>query len=244
MTSSSAQPIVLNADQEHPGLRVGVVITVLVAFAIAYLIVRAILSGPLFAGRLVSSYSFALSCILALILALAAASAGESIMKRYWTSGRRVVLDDSGVEATLPKGEQVALDWSGRVWAIRWYFSLRGYPRGGRERRLSDKHLCLACQLQQDEARLIVFGYLKEEEAETLLSSGDFHRINPAQYYERNRFRVRWQSTDRPQISVDVLASKEGPFWLAEQRRWAQGVELTAKDFGIFYEAIRERVEE
>jgi hypothetical protein len=243
MTSSDAQSIVLNADQEHPGLRAGVMILMVAVFIIAILSLNALLSGPLFAGRSLSSYSFTLSCLFALIIALAGASAGERIMKRYWTSGRRVVLGNSGLEATLPKGKQATLDWSARVWAIRWYFSLKGYPRGGRERRLTPAHLCLACQLQQDEVRLIVYCYLKEDKAETLLSSGDFHRIYPAAYYEHNRLRIR-QSTDRPQIPIDVLAGKDGPFWLAEQRRWSAGIELTANDFAVFYEVIRERVEE
>lgn len=243
MTSSDARSIVLNADQEHSGLRAGVMIIMAVAFSAAFLMVNAILTSPLFEDQPVSSYSLTLSCVLALFIALGAASAGESIMKRYWTSGRRVVLDDEGLEATLPQGKLASLDWSRRVWAIRWYFAVKGYPRGGRERRLSANRLCLAYQLQQDEARLIVYSYLKESEAEGLLASGDFHRIKPGDHYERNRFRVRWQSTDRPQIPVDVLASKEGPYWLAEQRRWSEGLELTAKDFGAFCEAVRERVE-
>lgn len=244
MTSPSAQPIVLNADQEHSGLQAGVMITILVAFSVAFLSVNAILSGPRFEGQLVSSYSFALSCLLALIIALVVASVGESIMKRYWTSGRRVVLDDDGVKATLAGGKQARLDWSSRVWAIRWYFLLKGYPRGGRERRLTTKHICVACQLQQDDTRLIVYGYLKGNQAEALLAGGDFHQIKPADYYERRGLRIRRQTTDRPQIPTKVLTGKEGPYWLAEQRRWEQGIELTAKDFGVFYEAIRERVEE
>ncbi|UCG23484.1 MAG: hypothetical protein JSW55_15240 [Chloroflexota bacterium] len=243
MTSSDAQSIVLNADQEHSGLRAGVMATVLIAFSLTFLIVNAILSGPLFEGQFVSTYAFAVTCILALLIALAVAGAGESIMKRYWTSGRRVVLNDSSLEATLPKGKHARIDWSARVWAIRWYFSLKGYPRGGRERRLSAKHLCLACQLQQDEVKLIVYGYMKEKEAEALLNGGEFQRISPADYYERRRLPVR-QSTDRPKIPVDVLAGKDGPYWLAEQRRWSEGIELTAKDFAVFYEAVRERVEE
>ena len=244
MTSSDAESIVLNADQEHSGLRAVVMITILVAFSIAFLVVNAILTGPLFEGQLVSSYAFSLSCISALIIALVAASIGESIMKRYWTSGRRIALDDSGLEATLPKGKQAALDWSGRVWAIRWYFSLKGYPRAGRERRLTARHVCLACQLQQDDVRLIVYGYLKGLEAEALLAGGDFHQIKPADFYERRGLRIRRQSADRPKIPAAVLTGKEGPYWLAEQRRWEQGIELTARDFAVFYEAIRERVEE
>lgn len=243
MTSSNARSIVLNADQEHAGLRAGVLLIVIGGFVIGFFVFSAILGGPLFDGSLISSYAIPLSCGLALIAALAAAGAGEALMKRYWPSGRRVAINDEGLQARLPEGKQVMLRWSGHVWAINWYFSLSGYPRGGRERRLTGRHVCLACQLQQDDARVVVYGYLKGAAAEAMLANEDFHQINPADFYEKNRLR-RWrQAAERPQVPTNILTGKEGPYWLAEQRRWSDGIELTGQDFVTFWEAIRERVE-
>ena len=133
MTSSDSSTITLNADQEHAGLRAAVLLIVLGGFVVGFVIVNAILSKG---DGLAASYSFPLSCILALLLALGAAAVAESIMKRTWTSGRRVEIDDHEFRAWLPGGETVSLDWSGLVWAILWTFPLAGYPRGGRERRL------------------------------------------------------------------------------------------------------------
>lgn len=243
MTSPNARSIVLNADQEHAGLRAGVLFIVIGGFVIGFFVVSAILGSPLFDGSLVSAYAIPLSCGLALIAALAAAGAGEALMKRFWPSGRRVAIDDDGLLARLPEGKEVSLNWSSRVWAVKWYFALQGYPRGGRERRLTAQHVCVACQLQQDDARVIVYGYLKGAAAEEMLAGGDFHQINPADFYENNRLR-RWrQAAERPQVPTNVLTGKEGPYWLAEQRRWTDGIELTGQDFVVFWQAIRERVE-
>jgi hypothetical protein len=174
---------------------------------------------------------------------VATAGLAEALMKRYWPSGRRLEIDEHGLRAWLPEGETAALEWSGRVWAIKWTFSLAGYPRGGRERRLTKRHHCLACQLQQDDSRVIVYGYLKGQQAASLLAGGDFHQIKPADYYERGPLRRLRGGTDRPQIPTNVLTGKDGPFWLAEQRRWTRGIELTANDFLAFWRAVEDRIE-
>ena len=244
MTSSNPKSIVLNADQEHAGLRVVVMLIVIASFVIGFFILNSFLSGSLSDDSLVAAYALPLSCVLALLFALAAAGVSEALMKRYWSSGRRVVIDERGLQATLPEGKEANLEWSGRVWAIRWHFSLAGYPRGGRERRLTAKYYCLACQLQQDDVRIIVYGYLKGVEVEPLLAGGDFHKLEPAEYYEGGTFRRLRGATDRPKLPTKVLTGKDGPYWLAEQRRWTNGIELTAGDFAMFYEAIQERVEE
>jgi hypothetical protein len=241
MTSLSSSTITLNADQEHAGLRAVVLLIVILGFIVGFLILDAILSSG---DGLVASYSFPLSCSLALIFALGAAALGETVMKRTWPSGRRIEINDRGLRAWLPGGETASLKWSGRVWAINWTFSLAGYPRGGRERRLTAKHHCLACQLQQDNTRVIVFGYLKGNEAETLLGGGDFHQLDPSKYYERRMLRWLRGSMERPKLPTSVLAGKEGPFWLAEQRRWSDGIELTGGDFVTFWEMMQVRVEQ
>jgi hypothetical protein len=244
MTSANAQSMVLHADKEHAGLRATVMLVVILGFVVSFFVLNTFLNSSMFAGSLLAAYALPLSCALGLVLALALAGLSEALMKRYWPSGRRLVIDERGLQAVLPDDKEAKLDWSGRVWAIRWFFSLAGYPRGGRERRLTAKHTCLACQLQQDDERLIVYSYLKAAEAETLLASGDFHKIEPAEYYERGTFRRFRGGTDRPQLPAKVLTGKDGPFWLAEQRRWTSGLELTPGDFANFYETVRERVEE
>jgi hypothetical protein len=241
MSSVSSNTITLNADQEHAGLRAVVLLIVMVGFILGFRTIDPILGGG---SGFVATYSFAISCVLALVLALAVAAVGEGLMKRNWPSGRRVEIDDLELRAWLPDEKTATLDWSHRVWAITWTFSLAGYPRGGRERRLTAKHHCYACQLQQDEKRVIIFGYLKGRQVEELPGGSQFHGIDPSDFYERRA--VRWirGATDRPKIPTNVLSGKDGPYWLAEKRRWSDGIELTAKDFLTFWEVVKDRVEE
>lgn len=241
MTSSSSSEITLHADREHAGLRAAVLLIVIGGFVISFLAINMILSNG---SGLVASYSFPLSCVLGLVLAVMAAGVAEAIMKRNWHSGRRVIIDDHSLRAWLPEGETATLEWSGRVWAIKWTFSLAGYPRGGRERRLTKQHHCLACQLQQDDTRVIVYGYLKGLEAMSLLGDNEFRQLDPADYYERGPLRRLRGATDRPKLPTSVLTGKDGPFWLAEQRRWTNGLELIGEDFVTFWQTVRNRVEE
>lgn len=241
MTSSVPSEITLHADQEHSGLRAVVLLIVIGGFVVGFLLINTILSSG---DGLLASYAFPISCIAALVLALVAAGLGENLMKRYWPSGRRLVIDHQSLRAWLPEHQQATLNWSGRVWVIKWRFSLAGYPRGGRERRLTKRHHCLACQLQQDDTRVIVYSYLTGQQAESILDGDDFRQLDPSDYYERGPLRWLRGATDRPKLPTNVLTGKDGPYWLAEQRRWNDGIELAAADFVTFWQTVRDRIED
>jgi hypothetical protein len=240
MTSPVPNEVTLHADQEHAGLRAVVLLTVIVAFFLGFFILNPILRGG---DGLLAAYALPISCVAALATALVIAGIAEYFMKRYWPSGRRLVIDDDGLEAWLPDGQKATLAWSGRVWALAWTFSLAGYPRGGRERRLTKNHHCFACQLQQDDVRLVVFSYFKGKEAESFLEGHDFRRLEPAEYYERGIMRRLRGATDRPKLPTSLLTGKDGPYWLGEQRRWANGLELSSKDFETFWAMVGDRIE-
>jgi hypothetical protein len=118
----------------------------------------------------------------------------------------------------------------------RWFFRLRGYARGGKERRMPASWLCLACQLQQGEVKLILFTFMPPARAQALLS--DFHEIKPAEVYTRS-VKDRLVAPSRPTVPAATLAGKEGRYWLAERNRWQEGAELTAADFETFIQAIK-----
>jgi hypothetical protein len=42
-------------------------------------------------------------------------------------------------------------------------------------------------------------------------------------------------------VTTDLLRGKDGRFWLAEQRRWQQGIELTPDDFETFIDYVRRK---
>lgn len=240
MTSPSPNEINLHADQEHAGLRAVVLLIVFGGFVAGFVILNPILGNG---EGIVATYALPISCVVALVLSVAGATIAEMLMKRHWPSGRRLVINDQHLKAWLPGGETATLDWSGRVWTIKWTYSLVGYPLGGRERRLTKGHHCLSCQLQQDDVRVIVYAYLRGQQAATFLEENDFHRLNPAAYYERGPMRWLRGASERPTLPNGVLTGRDGPFWLAEQRRWSDGIELTSEDFVTFWDNVRDRVE-
>jgi hypothetical protein len=242
MASKEHPRTVLHADQEHASVRFLILAILVIVFIVAFLILNSLISN--ITGSIVAEYALVLSCTGGLVVGLVFAGIAEYILKRTWPSGHGVVYDDEEAEVKLPGGKSVTLEWSRRYWATKWYFSLIGYPRGGREKRLSARHYCLACQIQQDESRFIIYSYLPPEKAEEWLENGYFQEINPGQYYENSLFRKWFSSPDRPDIPASVLTGKKGSYWMAERRRWTEGIELTPDDFELFMNELDSRIED
>ena len=242
MSMNKTATVELHADQEHTGIRVAVVLVLVAAFALTFILASSALNALPEGG--VGGFALPISCVIGLLVALGIAAVAEHLLKQRWHSGRGLVMDEHGIEAQLADDSSISLGWDKRMAATKWYFSLKGYPRGGRERRVPASWLCLGCQLQQDEHRLVVFGFLPRTKAESLLEDGDFHEIRPAELYDLGPFRRRLASTDRPKLPASLLTGKGGPYWLAEKRRWASGLELTAEDLAIFIEIVDSHVKE
>ncbi|MGH2536824.1 MAG: hypothetical protein ACRDHL_05480 [Candidatus Promineifilaceae bacterium] len=230
MAAASPSSQRIKADQEHPGLRAAVfalmVVGSLGGFAVLWGVIRRLPEGTF-----LREFGLALSCLLAFPVGVAAAGLGELILKRLWPSGRGLNLDESGLEAQLPNGEGVRIQWSKRINPTCWYFSLRGFPRGGRERQVPASYTCLACQLQQDGRRLVVYTLAPERQAAAYTQRGDFVRLRPGQLYDSNMVRRFMIAPARPELPTSLLAGKDGPYWLAERRRWLEGLELKPEDF-------------
>jgi hypothetical protein len=242
MNTPNSSPVVLNADTEHSGLRLAVLASFFVSFVLVFLILAAILRS--FSGTLISDFYFALSCAGGVILAIGAAGLAEYIAKRRWSSGRSLTLNDGGLVAIVEPPEKLQFSWDGHNSVVRWYTRLRGYRRGGRERRVSADWLCVACQLQQDESRVIVFAYMPEDQAQSLMEDKRFQELRPGDFYKTNLFRRWFTPPSRPDIPTKVLVGKKGHFWLAERRRWNEGLELDIEDFFVLLDELDRQVEE
>jgi hypothetical protein len=233
MEYSRSKPIVLQADQEHSGLRLLILISLAISGWLSFLLIRSVAS----AVAPEADYVILLSCCGALPLALPIVWATEYGLKRIWPSGRRVTIDELGLKVNDGNGKEYCLNWSDNLNQLDWFFRLSGYHRGGRERRVPKQWLCFCSQLLQDEHRLIVFAFLSPKSASTLLAEGEghhvFHEIFPREVYEHS-VRSRMGPPSRPTVSSSVLAGKDGRYWLAERRRWETGFELAAKDFERF----------
>lgn len=238
MSIPAQSPVVLHADQEHSGIRITIFAALFVGFFIGFRLVAWLLEMLAPPGLL--DYVTFLACVGAVPVALLFIWGLEKVLKRVWHSGLSITLDGRGLyvedrragATAAQAADRPALVWSEHLGQLNWYFRLSGYPRGGRERRVPAKWLCLATELQQDDARLSVFTFMPPNAAERW--TGDpkqgFHILNPAEAYDRS-VRSRIGPPSRPTLSNRLLQSKDGRYWLAERRRWEYGIELTPDDF-------------
>lgn len=237
MSALEERPIILHADQEHSGLRLAVFVGLFVGYLIGFRLVLFLLET--FAPPALLDFAIFLSCAGGLPFAFLFIWGLEKVLKRVWHSGLSIVLDGKGLYIhdrragqALDTPTEPAMRWSERMGQTRWYFRPHGYPRGGRERRVPAKWLCLAVELQQDENRLSVFTFMPPDEAGAWVDDPrkEFHPINPAELYDES-LRSRLGPPERPMIPNRLLQSRDARYWLAERRRWEYGIELSPADF-------------
>jgi hypothetical protein len=235
MISSTSYPIVLHADREHRGVRFGVVAILFVTFWLSYFVISLILR------RLFPDLPsvVVLSCIGAIPLSLLVTAAGEAALKRRWHSGRYLRLEEDRIVLRRPAYEDVSLDRSHGIHQLRWLLPLAGYTRGGRERRISSKWFCLAVQMQNEEERIVVFTYAPPKKKDKILAEYELLELDPGRVYDTS-FSARFRPPSRPEIAPEVIAGKEGQYWLAERQRWRDGVELEPSDFEVLLQYLEE----
>ncbi len=249
MNGAGSSDQILHADPEHGGIRFAVllalVFTYLAGFALLQLLLRWLASGTI-----LFDFATTISCVGAVPLALGCSWLVERYLKSYWTSGLAIELDENCLRFTGAKiGDEttgtIELDLNKRINLTHWYFRLAGYPKAGRERLVSDKWICLASQMQQDDKRIVTFTFAPPGQAEALIDNQElvelFHQISLVQLY-RDTGRRLWNAASRPEISADLLAGPDGRYWIAERRRWEEGVELTAEDFSTLIDQVAGKV--
>lgn len=244
MATNDPGPIVLHADPEHAGLRTAVVVFLLVTLLAAFGAARLLIGA--FGSDILRDFSVVVSCAAALVAGLTVAWLFERALKRVWHSGEQLQLDATGVHYCAKAGHSAqTFSWSEPMNALYWTFLLSGYPRVGRERRLPGKWRCLACELQQDEERLSVYTYAPPQQAgrgtEVATGNGgdDFTALSLGKLYAGQRWHSRYTAVSEPKLTAELLRGKNGRFWLAEQRRRQQGIELTPDDFETFITYVR-----
>ena len=233
MTQMETTPVTLHAEQEHSGLRATVVISMAVSYFFCFWLINIL--GRLLPER-VASLGFILACLLAAPLAIGFTWLLERWLKQVWHSGYSLTLQDEGFHVIQRTADNLDFDLNANYSNLSWCFNLAGYKRGGRERRVPDKWLCLCCQIQQDEYRLIVYAFAPPKETAVYTTNHPLHfeKINPADIYDSHH-NTRFAPPSRPnKLPTEVISGKNGRYWLAEQRRWQEGLELTLEDFETF----------
>lgn len=250
MNEAPSSTKILHADPEHGGIRLAVILTIVFGLLGSYLLIR-ILLGLFAQDSILLDFATVISCVGAIPIALGCAWVVEEYLKKTWSSGLEIELSDEGLRFEGGNKEDDSEDthyvaFNQRVNLTHWYFSLKGYPKAGRERRVPDNWVCLASQIQQNGTRIITYTYLPPEKANRWVEDPDFvepfHKISLAQAYKDSGVR-RWSAPNRPQVSSEMLAGPDGRYWIAERRRWEEGLELTGENFETLMEEIEQKAQ-
>jgi hypothetical protein len=248
MNESASSTQILHADPEHGGIRMSVLLAIVLGLLGGFLLIRFLL-GAFAKDSILFDFATVISCVGAIAIAMSGAWLVENYLKKTWSSGLEIELSDQGLH--FEAGDSIDgpmdirdIDFSKPVILTNWFFKLKGYPKAGRERLVSDKWVCLANQIQQDGERIITYAYLAPDEAEKWLENKTvvepFHQISLAQVYKESHAR-RWSAPNRPEVSSELLAGPDGRYWIAERRRWQEGLELTAADFTALLKQIEKK---
>ncbi|MEZ4594385.1 MAG: hypothetical protein R3D55_25065 [Chloroflexota bacterium] len=219
-------------------MRTAVFILLFLSLFLAFFGLRAVLNSI---DGWVAEYAFALSCFGAFPISVGVIWVVEKVLKERWPSGRFVTLLADGVSVQTESGSVVTLTQSQNMLPMAWYFDLRGWQRGGRERRVPQNWYCLAVELKAGKEHIIIYTYLPPNRAQRWLDSQlapTFYQIHPQKVYD-NSLRKRIAGPSRPEIPPEIITSKDGSYWLAERRRWIEGFELPEPEFETFMNHIQ-----
>jgi hypothetical protein len=241
MTQTDSTPTILHAEQEHSGIRAVVVLSMVISYIFCFWFIN-ILSQLL--PERIASLGFVLACLLSLPLAITLTWLLERWLKRVWHSGNKLTLQNEEIHVSQRDKDDMDFDLNNNFSNLNWYFELSGYKRGGRERRVPENWLCLCCQIQQDENRLIVYTFAPPKKTAVYQNNHPllFEKLNPTNIYEFHEV-GRFAPPTRPsKLPPEVISGKNGRYWLAEQRRWQNGLELTFDDFETFLATLQTRI--
>jgi hypothetical protein len=242
MTQTKTTPVTLYAEQEHAGIRAIVVLSIIVSYIFCFWLINTL--GQLLPER-IASLGFVLACLLSAPFAVGITWVLERWLKQVWHSGYKLTLQNDGFTVTQPETGQMVFNLDQNYLNLNWYFKLAGYKKGGRERRVPEKWLCLCCQVQQDEDRVIVYTFAPPKKTAVYQEneSLSFEKLRPIDIYETH-YKNRFSPPSRPnKLPPEVISGKNGRYWLAEQRRWQEGLELTFDDFETFLAFLQTHTE-
>ena len=221
---------ILHADREHRGIEILVPLIILVSGVLFYLLLDDLVLKPLFGDTGIGSFRPLLRLVLAVVLGALVGAGSEVWLKRTWHSGRLLRLGPDQLTVVSKEKPAETIRWDRRVNLLCWRYSLQGFPRGGRERRVPAGHHLLACRLLQDDTSVIVHSYLSSAQVQRIPHHQRFTGLNMASLYTSG-FLKRRGLPERPALTAEHLSGQQGPVWAAEKKRWTDSLEFDAGDF-------------
>lgn len=241
MAQNSPATATFHLDPDHTGLRLVVLLSLFVSGGLAFAAIREMLR--LGNGRF-PDYTFLVSCAGAIPVALVSIWLIEMVLKRIWHSGRRIEIDENGLTYANKAETKLFLPWNDEVETTHWLFGLSGFTRVGQERQIPKNWVCLASELTNDAESLIVFTYMSRRESRSLMEAHDalaFGEIDPRLVYETS-LQSKFEPPKRPELTDEVLEGENGRYWIAEERRWRNGHELSRTDYKLFAKILSQYI--
>lgn len=221
---------ILRADKEHGGIQFIVLLAILIGAIVSFILIDPLILAPLLGGGDFNDYRPFLRFVLSIVSGVAIGGLGEYLLKRTWHSGRQLCLDEAGLTVEERDKPVQRLLWDQRVNVLCWAYPLRGFSRGGRERRVPSNHSLYACQLLQNDYSAIVHCYLSPRQADTIVGNRQFTQLDITKLLD-TKLTKRFGPPQRPSVSASLLTGKHGQLWAAEKTRWSRGLELDPSDF-------------
>jgi len=205
----------LPVDVEHLGVRV--IVPLLAVAALALVLVL----GPvgLAALDLEDTVASSLLLPLAILAAIGAALLGDRLLKKYWPSGRELLVDESCLVLRDRKKPEQVLRWGERVNLLTWRFTV---PRRGR---VPKGYLCLAMQLLQDEQQITIYTFYDPKKLDRLEKVEAFTPLVSRRTLQEDRLNLR-------------VAGQQRRLLQAEDERWQNGAELVPEDFAALWRLV------
>ncbi len=224
-------------NPDHPGISAVIPLILLGGIILFFFIFYRLL--PFLMGGEAREYVI-INGLLAVFSSLLLIRALDPVLKRVWPSGYAVRLEDGGLLYSHPEKVDHRFDLTRPFNLTCWYFKMAGYTRYGRERQIKRGTYCVACQVQQDEERVVLYCFVPEAAAGERIR-GPFLELDMGEIYDTGlakRFQQWRMPGGRPELPSGLIVSDRGRYWLAERNRWSDGVELQPNDFSAVVEHI------
>ena len=215
-------------DVEHVGIRVAIPVIIIISGVVLYLLISKLIVPVLTMDRVeTDDVNDFLSIILAAIGALAVGAIGDRLLKRFWPSGRQLIVGRHSLRLHNKNNSEIAFAFgpeSVPVSTAQWRFRVRrSSPRA------QSGWYMLAVQVRQGDGphdRPITFySFMPPKKANALPNIADFTELLPRTEIEKKNQPLRVVSEQR---RLDTV----------EEDRLVDGAELRPSDFLLTLETI------
>lgn len=220
---------VFPVDVEHAGIRFVLPIIILVSGVLLYLMLSPLIDAILPNLLGMDALNGIVTFVIALFGALGIGALADRLLKRYWSSGRTLTLDDKMLVLRDQRGRrqsETCLLLDQRLNVLSWRFTVkRSSPRAPSGWQM------LACQLGQDDTQMTLYTFMPPKAATALPLNHVFTNLAGRKEIEGGKLSLRETGEQRRLLK-------------AENERWEDGAELQPDSFSSVLAALAPHIPE